>query len=47
MTNIPDWLIETLNEINDLAASDKNASPNVDEIYDLSQGALERIEAKV
>ncbi|MDO6395470.1 hypothetical protein Q4554_15435 [Leptospira santarosai] len=42
---IPDWIIDILTEINDLAASDSNASPNVDEIYTLTQDALDRIEA--
>ncbi|MFQ3854579.1 hypothetical protein ACLK29_04765 [Leptospira kirschneri] len=41
---IPNWLKDTLTEINDLAASDDNASPNVDEIYNLSQLALDKIE---
>ncbi|WP_201029436.1 hypothetical protein [Leptospira santarosai] len=42
---IPDWIIDILTEINDLAASDSNASSNVDEIYTLTQDALDRIEA--
>ncbi|EKR54568.1 hypothetical protein ACQV5J_07805 [Leptospira interrogans] len=41
---IPNWLKDTLTEINDLAASDNNASSNVDEIYNLSQIALDKIE---
>ncbi|EMO30105.1 hypothetical protein LEP1GSC170_1453 [Leptospira interrogans serovar Bataviae str. HAI135] len=41
---IPNWLKDILIEINDLAASDTNASSNVDDIYNLSQLALDNIE---